>query len=78
MVIRDEKEREVMMRQIAGAVARRIIHKFDEGKELIQGEMIGMIKFGSRIDLLLPADADIKVKIGDKVRGAKSLIAQLK
>jgi len=78
MVVRDELGREVMMRQIAGAVARRIIHKFDEGKELGRGEMIGMIKFGSRIDLLLPADADIKVKIGDKVRGAQSLIARLK
>lgn len=78
MVVRDDKGREVMMRQIAGAVARRIIHKFDKGKELAPGEMIGMIKFGSRIDLLLPIDADIKVKIGDKVRGAQSLIARLK
>jgi len=77
MVIRDEKGREVMMRQIAGAVARRIIHKFDEGRVLDRGEMIGMIKFGSRIDLLLPPDADVQVKIGDKVRGSQTLMALL-
>jgi len=66
IVIQDEKGREVMMRQIAGAVARRIICKPKEGQELGHGEMIGMIKFGSRIDLLLPTDAEVMVNIGDK------------
>ena len=77
-VIQDEKGREVMMRQIAGAVARRIICKPTEGQGTEQGEMIGMIKFGSRIDLLLPADAEVKVKIGDKTKGAQTLMAILK
>ena len=77
-VIQDEKGREVMMRQIAGAVARRIICKPTEGQGTGQGEMIGMIKFGSRIDLLLPADAEVKVKIGDKTKGAQTLMAILK
>lgn len=78
MVVMDQKGRKVMMRQIAGAVARRIIHKFEKGKELLPGEMIGMIKFGSRIDLILPADAEIKVKIGDRVRGTQTPVAYLK
>jgi len=78
MVVRDERGREVMMRQIAGALARRIILKPEEGNELVQGEMIGMIKFGSRIDLFLPPDAEVKVSIGEKVKGTKSLMARLK
>ncbi len=77
-VVQDEKGREVMMRQIAGAVARRIICKPHEGEDVGQGEMIGMIKFGSRIDLLLPLDADILVNIGDKTRGTQTLMAKLK
>jgi len=76
-VVKDDAGREVMMRQIAGAVARRIICKPILGQHLSQAEMIGMIKFGSRVDLMLPPDADILVKIGDKVRGAKTLIARL-
>lgn len=76
-VVKDTEGREVMMRQIAGAVARRIICKPAKGQQLAQGEMIGMIKFGSRIDLLLPTNAEIMVKIGDKARGAKTLVAKL-
>ncbi|MBE9485509.1 MAG: phosphatidylserine decarboxylase family protein [Bacteroidetes bacterium] len=78
LVIQDEKGRKLMMRQIAGAIARRIICKPTEGQGTEQGEMIGMIKFGSRIDLFLPADAEVKVKIGDKARGAQTLMAILK
>lgn len=76
--VKDEKGREVMMRQIAGAVARRIICKPERGDMLGQGEMIGMIKFGSRVDLLLPTDAIIEVKIGDSVRATETVIARLK
>lgn len=78
MVIRDEKGREVMMRQIAGAVARRIICKPEDGQEVLKGEMIGMIKFGSRVDLILPPDAEVIVNIGDKTKGTQTLIAKLK
>jgi phosphatidylserine decarboxylase len=77
MVVKDRNGREVMMRQIAGAVARRIICKPKEGQEVEQGEMIGMIKFGSRIDLLLPADSEVLVKIGEKVKGARTRMARL-
>ncbi len=78
LVIQDDKGRKIMMRQIAGAVARRIICKPTEGQDTEQGEMIGMIKFGSRIDLFLPVDAEVKVKIGDKAKGAQTLMAILK
>ncbi len=77
LVFRDEKGREVMMRQIAGAVARRIICKPEPGNTVSQGEMIGMIKFGSRVDLLLPVDAKIHVEIGDLPRGCETLMARL-
>ena len=77
IVFKDERGREVMMRQIAGAVARRIICKPKENMHVARGEMIGMIKFGSRIDLLLPTDAEVKVKIGDITRGTQTLMARL-
>jgi phosphatidylserine decarboxylase len=77
MVIRDDQGREVMMRQIAGAVARRIISKPRVGSNLTTGEVIGMIKFGSRIDLLLPPDAEVKVGLGDRTVGAETLMAIL-
>jgi phosphatidylserine decarboxylase len=78
LVIRDSNGREVMVRQIAGAVARRIICKAEEGDKYEQGEHIGMIKFGSRIDLLLPLDAKIEVKIDDLPVGCGTVIARLK
>lgn len=77
IVFRDEKGREVMMRQIAGALARRIVCYPEEGSQYGQGEHIGLIKFGSRVDLLLPPDADVKVKIGDITKGTQTLIASL-
>jgi len=77
-VVQDEDGREVMMRQIAGAVARRIICTPREGQDIGQGEVIGMIKFGSRVDLLLPADAEVMVNIGDITKGTQTLMARLK
>lgn len=77
IVFRNEDGKEVMMRQIAGAVARRIICKPKAGMKMIQGEVIGMIKFGSRIDLLLPLDAKVEVEIGDNVIGCSTVIARL-
>ena len=78
IVFRDEEGREIMMRQIAGALARRIICEPSPGQRINQGDHIGMIKFGSRVDLLLPVDADIMVKIGDKTCGTHTLIAKFK
>lgn len=69
---------DVLFRQIAGAMARRIRWYVSEGDEVSQGEEFGFIKFGSRVDVFLPADAEIKVKIGQKTKGGQTVIAQLK
>ena len=78
IVARDAKGREVMMRQIAGFVARRIVCDLKPGDELKAGDELGMIRFGSRVDMFLPLDADVKVKIGDKVRSKLTVIAEWK
>ncbi len=69
---------EVLFRQIAGALARRICAYMKVGQKLKMGEEVGFIKFGSRIDVFLPLDADIQVKIGDKVQGRVDVLARLK
>ena len=67
----------VMFRQIAGALARRIVCYAKEGAPAVQGEEFGFIKFGSRVDVLLPLEAEIKVKLGDKTRGGETVLAEL-
>ena len=74
VVIKNAKV-EILLRQIAGAVARRIRYYVQPGQSLVQGEEFGFIKFGSRVDLFLPLDAEIKVKIGQKVKGNVDVIA---
>jgi len=69
---------EVLFRQIAGAVARRIRYYIHPGQTLVKGEEVGFIKFGSRIDLYLPLDAEILVNLDDKVTGRETVIATLK
>ena len=69
IVIDNKKFGEVMYRQIAGAVARRIVNYAKPNKKVIQGDDSGFIKFGSRVDLFLPIDCKIRVKIGQKVKG---------
>ena len=67
------------VRQISGAIARRIVCPVAPGRKLAKGEIYGMIKFGSRTELYLPCDRfDINVKIGDKVKGGSTIIATLK
>lgn len=78
IVIKDEKGREVMVRQIAGFVARRIVCDLQSGDSAEAGEEFGMIRFGSRVDVFLPLDAEVKVKIGDKVRTKETVLALLK
>lgn len=68
---------EVMIRQIAGAVARRIKYYIKEGDVVNQGEEFGFIKFGSRVDVILPPDTQVTVKVGDKTKAGKTVIAKL-
>lgn len=65
----------VLVRQIAGAVARRIVYYCKEGETVTQGDELGFIKFGSRVDILLPLDAKINVKLNQHVTGGETVIA---
>lgn len=69
--------KQILLRQIAGAVARRIICKAQTGNKVEQGEEMGFIKFGSRVDVIMPTSAKVLVKIGDKVTCVKNIIAEL-
>lgn len=75
-VIEHQNGKEVLFRQIAGAVARRICYYIQKDDEVKAGEEFGFIKFGSRVDLLLPLDTKINVKIGDKVKGRITKIGE--
>lgn len=66
---------EVLYRQIAGALARRIVNYAEEGMRVVQGTDAGFIKFGSRVDLYLPLGTEINVKLNDKAVGNKTIIA---
>ena len=68
---------DVFFKQIAGTFARRIVCHAVPGDTVLKGSECGIIKFGSRIDMYLPIDADVKVKIGDYVRGSETVLATL-
>jgi phosphatidylserine decarboxylase len=68
---------EILLRQIAGAVAKRIVNYLEIGDEVEQGTDFGFIKFGSRVDLFLPLNANIEVEIGQKVKGNRTVIARI-
>lgn len=78
VAVRDEKGREMLFRQVAGIMARRIVCNVKEGDKAEVGKEFGMIKFGSRVDFFLPVDADIQVEIGDAITGQVSVLAYLK
>ena len=78
IVLKDTKGREILVRQIAGFVARRIICDLQAGDEAMVGEELGMIRFGSRVDVFLPLDAEVKVKIGDRMVSKETVLAILK
>lgn len=67
---------EILLRQIAGAVAKRIVNYLELGDEVKQGTDFGFIKFGSRVDLFLPLDAKLEIQIGQKVKGNRTIIAR--
>lgn len=76
-VVETADGKEILFRQIAGAVARRIVSYVKVGDEAEQNNVFGFIKFGSRIDILLPKDAKLLVEIGDKVVGTQTPIARI-
>ncbi len=77
VVVENEIYGKVLYRQIAGAMARRIVNYAKEGDIAIQGEDAGFIKFGSRIDLFLPLNTKINVKLDQKVKGGLTVIAEM-
>jgi phosphatidylserine decarboxylase len=77
VVITDARGVTVAFKQIAGLVARRIVFDRKEGDEVGRGERVGMIKFGSRVDAFFPAEANIKVRMRDKVKVALTVIAEI-
>lgn len=77
VVVENEIYGKVLYRQIAGALAKRIVNYAKVNDSAIQGSDSGFIKFGSRVDLFLPIDTNIKVKLNQKVRGGESIIAEL-
>ncbi len=62
------------VKQVAGLIARRIINYMEPGHAARRGERLGFIRFGSRVDILLPADFDLRIKVGDRVSGTTSII----
>lgn len=75
VVVKSKIFGEVLFRQIAGALAKRIVNYAKEGGNAKQGDDSGFIKFGSRVDIYIPLDSRIKVKLNDKVRGGESVLA---
>jgi phosphatidylserine decarboxylase len=68
---------EVTFKQIAGLIARRIVFWPHEGDRLERGQRVGLIKFGSRVDVILPAEAELLVKVGQRVKGGSSVLAAM-
>ena len=71
-------EKRVIVKQIAGLIARRIVCHLKEGDVVHTGERFGMIKFGSRVDLTLPADTQIKVRVGDRVKAGQTVMGVMR
>jgi phosphatidylserine decarboxylase len=67
----------VSFKQIAGLLARRIVFNYQPGDRVARGQRVGLIKFGSRVDIVLPASAQVRVRLGDKVKGGSSILADL-
>ena len=76
VVINNRIYGEILYRQIAGALARRIVNYAQEGMRVVQGKDAGFIKFGSRVDIYLPIGTEINVKLGDKAIGNKTVISK--
>ena len=77
VVVENKTVGEILYRQIAGALAKRIVNYAKIDTEVIQGSDSGFIKFGSRVDVFLPLDANLEVKLNQKVKGGVSLLAKI-
>ena len=77
LIVIDAGGYEVSFKQIAGLLARRIVCNVKVGDHVERGQRVGLIKFGSRVDVLLPAAANLKVKTGSRVRGGSSVLAEI-
>src|SRR5712691_1283107 len=77
IVLEDKHGATLAFKQIAGLLARRIVFDKKEGDEVVRGERVGMIKFGSRVDMFFPADAVIRVGMRDKVKVGLTVVAEL-
>ncbi len=76
-IIENANKKEILVKQIAGKVARRIIYYAKKNLKINQGDELGFIKFGSRVDIILPLNAKILVKLDQKVEGNKTIIAEI-
>ncbi len=77
LIVIEDGESSVSFKQIAGLLARRIICDVKTGDMVQRGQRMGMIKFGSRVDVLMPADVELRVKPGDRVQGGRSVLGVL-
>jgi phosphatidylserine decarboxylase len=77
VVVKNEAVGAILYRQIAGALAKRIVNYAEEGQEVIQGSDSGFIKFGSRVDVYLPLGTPLEVKLNQKVKGGLTVIANV-
>lgn len=77
VVIENKAGTQILFRQIAGALARRIVWYVKEGDNVMQGDQFGFIKFGSRVDVYLPLGTKINVEIGEVVKGGRTVLAEL-
>jgi phosphatidylserine decarboxylase len=75
--VRGEDGIEVTFKQIAGLLARRIVFNCREGEAVERGQRVGLIKFGSRVNVILPAEAEVRVKVGQSVEGGSSVLAAM-
>lgn len=76
VVLEDQHKRQILVRQIAGIIARRIVSYARKDLKIKQNDELGFIRFGSRLDVFLPPDAKVKVNVGDKTKGAQTVIAE--
>ncbi|MFH1703499.1 MAG: phosphatidylserine decarboxylase family protein [Nitrospirota bacterium] len=77
VMVLEGKDGKIVVRQVAGFLARRIVCRAEVGDKLRRGERYGMIKFGSRLDIYLPKDVKIKVKAGDKIKAGETILGQM-